>query len=131
MWFSPDSLDGAAALLAEHGAGLRIIAGGTDLMVERKLGAADPATGWLDLSRVQVLNGITTEGGALRIGAATPLRSIGQDPDVRACFPMLAQSAAVTGATPIQNRATLGGNIANASPAADNPPVMLAYRASV
>ncbi len=131
MWFSPDSLAGATALLAEHGEALRVIAGGTDLMVERKLGGADPAAGWLDISRLPPLKGISTEGGGLRIGAATSLRRIGQSAEVRARFPLLAASAAVTGATPIQNRATLGGNLANASPAADNPPALLVYDASV
>lgn len=131
MWVSPDSLAGAAALLAEHGSDLRVIAGGTDLMVERKLGGADPAAGWLDISRLPTLKGISAEGDGLRIGAATSLRRIGQSAEVRARFPLLAASATVTGAIPIQNRATLGGNIANASPAADNPPVLLAYDASV
>lgn len=131
MWFSPNSLAEATTLLAEHGPDLRIIAGGTDLMVERKLGAANPVTGWLDISRVPALGDISLEERTLRIGATASMRRIGQYPEVRTRFPMLAASAAVTGATPIQNRATLGGNIANASPAADNPPVLLAYDASI
>lgn len=172
-WFSPATLDEATALLGEHGHGLRVLAGGTDVMVERRLQGerAGPMHGWLDISRIDSLRTITitcadcaavedddkaeniagdgmgdatgaqnaagsnagTEApiGAARIGAGVSLRDIARHPQLREHYPLLAASAAVTGALPIQNRATLGGNIANASPAADNPPVLLAYDAQL
>ncbi len=131
MWARPQSLAEALRLLDSAPQRPCVIAGGTDLMVERRLGKTPPPESWLDLGAVAELHGIEAGADSLRIGATTTLRAIGAHPEVRARWPMLAASAAVTGATPIQNRATLGGNVVNASPAADNPPVLLAYGAEL
>ena len=130
-WHRPHTLEQALALLAEAPIRPCVIAGGTDLMVERRLGRLPAPNDWLDLGEVSALHGISCDARELHIGAATPLRDIVRHPDVRARWPMLAASTAQTGAVTIQNRATLGGNLVNASPAADNPPVLLAYGAEV
>ncbi|WP_455383887.1 FAD binding domain-containing protein [Acidihalobacter prosperus] len=131
MWARPQSLAEALRLLEEASERPCVIAGGTDLMVERQLGKTPPPESWLDLGAVDELRGIEAGADSLRIGATATLRAVGAHPEIRARWPMLAASAALTGATPIQNRATLGGNIVNASPAADNPPVLLAYGAEL
>lgn len=131
MWTRPQSLAEALRLLDSTPQRPCVIAGGTDLMVERRLGKTPPPESWLDLGAVAELRGIEADADSLRIGATATLQAVGAHPEVRARWPMLAASAALTGATPIRNRATLGGNIVNASPAADNPPVLLAYGAEL
>ncbi|APZ43268.1 FAD binding domain-containing protein [Acidihalobacter ferrooxydans] len=131
MWHKPTTLADALTLLAEAAKRPCVIAGGTDLMVERQLGKTVTPEAWLDVSALNALHEIDAAPDTLRIGAATSLRTVARHADVQARWPMLAASAALTGATPIQNRATLGGNLVNASPAADNPPVLLAYGAEI
>lgn len=127
-WYAPRHLEEALALLAEH-PGLIPIAGGTDVMVDGNAGAAGRE--YLSLAGVAGLRGVRETPAGLAIGALTTMTEIGRHPLVCRDLPALAASARATGAVAIQNRATLGGNIMNASPAADNPPVLLAYGASV
>ena len=129
-WITPINLGEALDLLALHGQALKPLAGGTDLMVEGQL-RPDAETAYLNLAVLGELSGIEVQAGGIRIGALSTMSMISQHPLVQARFPLLARSAALTGAPAIQNRATLGGNIINASPAADNPPVLLAYGASI
>lgn len=124
---SPRSVAAAVAALAGD-PGLVPIAGCTDLMV------ADPlrrlAMGRvLDLTRIAELQGICEADGWMEIGAATTFRAIGASPRVAAAFPALAAAARVVGGWQIQCRATLGGNVANASPAGDSLPALLALGA--
>ncbi len=126
---TPTTLPEALSFLGEDPS-LVPMAGCTDLMV------ADPVErmelpGVLDLTRVQELRGIRRLEGALEIGATTTFSEIGQSADVRDLFPALAAAAGVIGGWQIQNRATLGGNIANASPAGDSLPVLLVLDATV
>jgi len=128
----PTSLAEAVRLLAADPE-LRPAAGCTDLMVCEPEARAD-LPGVLDLLRVPELSGIRelTEGdeaGGLEIGAATPFAEIRRSPLVRARYPALAAAAAVAGGWQIQNRATIGGNAVNASPAGDSLPVLLALEA--
>lgn len=126
----PRDLDHALALLAERGPALRPLAGGTDLMVLLESGVLPP-TDFLDLSGLDALRGIEVRDDEVIFGALTTFREIRHHPVVLAELPMLAQAAQLTGALAIQNRGTLGGNVANASPAADSPPALLAYGAVV
>ena len=126
-----------AATLAEALEGLaaepgvwRPLAGGTDLMVVFNAGRL-PATRFLDISRVPELKGITEDADSLRFGALTTFSELRDCPAVHRHLPNLVKSARATGALAIQNRGTLGGNIANASPAADTPPSLLAYGAEL
>jgi CO/xanthine dehydrogenase FAD-binding subunit len=105
----------------------RPIAGGTDLMVQMRDGRRRVAT-LVDITSLG-LAGITETGSGLEIGACTPMDVIAADPRVRAAHPSLAEAAALVGAWPIQCRATLGGNVANGSPAADTAPPLLVAEA--
>ncbi|MHB1513564.1 MAG: FAD binding domain-containing protein [Acidiferrobacter sp.] len=127
-WYAPRHIEEALTLLAER-PGLIPIAGGTDVMVDGNAGAAGRE--YLSLAGIADLRGVRETPLGLAIGALTTMTEIGRHPLVCRHLPALAASAQVTGAVAIQNRATLGGNIMNASPAADNPPVLLAYGASV
>lgn len=129
-WYRPRDLAEALAVKAQWGERVRTLAGGTDLMVGWHL-ASEPVPPCLDLGAVGELRAICETADAVVIGAAAPCSAIAADPRIRSDWPMLAQSAGLTGSIGIQNRATLGGNVMNASPAADNPPVLLAYGASL
>ncbi len=126
---SPRSLAEALAALAAE-PGLTPVAGCTDLMVGEPLERA-ALPGVIDLLRLPELGGIRGVDGGLEIGATTTFREIEASPEVRRDYPALAEAAAVVGGRQIQNRATLGGNIANASPAGDSLPVLLALDAEI
>lgn len=106
-------------------------AGGTEVMVALCAGRLVPRQ-FLSLHRLGELRFLDkTDPQTLRIGAATTFTDLRQSEVVLAEFPLLAQTAGWTGSVANQNRGTLGGNIANASPAADNPPALLAYDAAL
>jgi CO/xanthine dehydrogenase FAD-binding subunit len=125
----PARLSDAYALLA--GGAFVPIAGGTDIMV-RITGEIGPVPErMLDLSRLQDLEGISLEAGSLVLGARTTHTEIRRSTLCREHAPALIEAAATIGAAQIQNRGTLGGNIANASPAGDTLPVLLAMDAEI
>jgi xanthine dehydrogenase small subunit len=109
----------------------RPIAGGTDVMVAitGELGAIPERM--LDLSRIDALRGISLEDRALVLGARTTYTEIRRSALCREHLPALTEAAATIGAAQIQNRGTLGGNIANASPAGDTLPILLAADAVI
>ncbi|HET9211186.1 MAG TPA: xanthine dehydrogenase family protein subunit M [Thermoanaerobaculia bacterium] len=125
----PRSLDEAVRHLQEDPA-LVPTAGCTDLMV-RGPEALHRMDRVIDLLGVPELRGIREVEEGIEIGATTSFSEIRRSAPVRAAFPILAQAAAVVGGWQIQNRATLGGNMANASPAGDSLPVLLALDAVV
>ena len=117
----PADLAALAGLMAGK-APIRFIAGGTDLLLS---GRQLPRDGVLvDLSAVKGLAGIGTGGGDIEIGGATTVAALEAHAGLAARFSALAQAAAECGSVQIRNRATLGGNIANAAPAADLVPVL-------
>jgi CO/xanthine dehydrogenase FAD-binding subunit len=118
----PGSVAEALAVLAQRPEAVPI-AGGTDLMVQLRDGRKRAAV-LLDLSRLE-LSGVREFEDGIEIGATTPMATIAADAHIRDSYPALALSAAQVGAWPIQCRATLGGNLANASPAADTAPALL------
>jgi len=105
-------------------------AGGTDLMVLLESGKL-PHKNYLNIWNLNELRGIEVSNEHVTLGALTTYTEVQADPILREEFPMLCQAASETGGLAIQNRGTLGGNIANASPAADSPPALLAYDAEV
>jgi len=125
---SPRVLAEAYAILADAPA--RPIAGGTDLMVALAGELGDPPDRILDLWRLDELRGIALEGDAISLGALTTFTEIRRSALCREHLPVLVEAAATIGAIQIQNRGTLGGNVANASPAGDTLPVLLAADAS-
>jgi CO/xanthine dehydrogenase FAD-binding subunit len=127
---TPDSLGEALADLAAHPRA-RPFAGGTDLMVVLEAGHLPPGR-YVSLAKCPELRGIVvTPDGGLSIGALTTYTEIRDSAAIGAPFAMLKEAAAETGGVATQNRGTIGGNIANASPAADTPPVLLAYDATL
>lgn len=128
----PDSLAHAVQLLTTI-PGCRPLAGGTDLLVMLHAGTMGEKTPGvlLDVWSLAELKGVRPVNGMLEIGAAEPYSGIIAAPEVAEHVPALAAAARTIGAAQIQNRGTLGGNLANASPAGDTLPVLLAYDATV
>jgi CO/xanthine dehydrogenase FAD-binding subunit len=130
-YIRPRSLDEAFGVLAAHGSGARVLAGGTDLLVRVRLGHARPSA-VVDVKGLNALRADVVENGpVLRIGASAVITDILADPRVRRHFPALVEAASVVGSVQIRNRATIAGNVCNASPAADTVPALLAYGAVV
>jgi CO/xanthine dehydrogenase FAD-binding subunit len=129
---SPDTLDDALAFLAEHASeGWQPIAGGTDVMVGVNA-HRETRSRWLDLSRLGgELGGISESDGQIRIGALTTMTALRRSTRLAELAPIVGEAAATIGAVQIQNRATVAGNVANASPAGDTLPVWLALDAEV
>jgi CO/xanthine dehydrogenase FAD-binding subunit len=127
---TPRTLAEALALLAREPGVWKPFAGGTDLMV---LLEADKLVqrNYLNIWDLNELRGIEVREARVTIGALTTYTEIQKNPVLRSEFPMLCQAAGETGGLAIQNRGTLGGNIVNASPAADSPPALLAYDAEL
>jgi CO/xanthine dehydrogenase FAD-binding subunit len=107
------------------------IAGGTDVMVRITGEIGEPPARLLDLWRLDELRGIASDGEAITLGALTTYTDIRRSVACREHLPTLVAAAATIGAAQIQNRGTLGGNIANASPAGDTLPVLLALDAEI
>ena len=124
------NLGEALKLLAAPGSSWKPFAGGTDLMVLLEAGKL-PHESYLNIWGLPELRGIEVAGEYVTLGALTTYTEVQQHPVLREEFPMLCQAASETGGIAIQNRGTLGGNIVNASPAADSPPALLAYDAEL
>jgi len=118
------------ALLAEHGAAARLLLGGTDLLVRMRDGQVRPRL-VVDVKHLPGMRALTPSppsrgrGEGLTIGAAVTLNEVARHPAVRARYALLAQAAEQVASYPLRNRATLGGNLCNASPAADTAPAVL------
>ena len=128
--YSVETLTDAYRVLAEHGSGVRVIAGGTDLMVLMNAHQLD-ATRFLDIWRVGELRGISDEGDCLRVGALVTYTELIRSPLIQQHAPALVAASRTIGAVQIQNRGTLGGNIVNASPAGDSLPALAVYDAEL
>lgn len=127
----PTSIREASTIVKEKGPGGRFLAGGTDLVIAIKEKGLAPKY-VVDLKKVPNLSGIREEAdGSLTIGALTTMREVEISPLIRKRFPFLAQSAAEVGSIQIRNRATIGGNMANATPSADVAPALLVLEAKV
>ncbi|MCP4248156.1 MAG: xanthine dehydrogenase family protein subunit M [bacterium] len=114
---APGTLEEATALVAETGATL--LAGGTDLGPRWSKGIVERPQAVVDLKRVEELRGVHHTNGPVRIGACTLMSELEADPVVRTTAPLLAEAVGRIACPQIRNRATIGGNLCNASPAAD------------
>jgi CO/xanthine dehydrogenase FAD-binding subunit len=124
------SLGETVDLLAANPGSWRPFAGGTDLMVQLAAGVLAPGK-FVNIWGIEELRRIEVTEDAVRIGALVTFTDVQRDATLRREFPLLCRAAAETGGIANQNRATLGGNIANASPAADTPPALLVYDAEI
>jgi CO/xanthine dehydrogenase FAD-binding subunit len=127
---SPANLGEALDLLARESGVWKPFAGGTDLMVLLEAGKL-PHQNYLNIWNLPELRGIEVNDSHVTLGALTTYTEVQNHTTLREEFPMLSRAASETGGLAIQNRGTLGGNIVNASPAADSPPALLAYDAEL
>jgi len=127
----PETVADAVSLLDEYGEKARLLAGGTDLIIELRNRWVEPEI-VIDVKRIpELAGGITEQDGVLSISAGTVMTDIVEDERVQRHFPALAEAAVVVGSVQIRARATLAGNICNGSPAADTAPPLLVYDAVV
>jgi len=126
-----ESLEEALDFLSRNGDSSKIIAGGTDLMVElRDISPGEEGPGTvLDITPIDELKGIEDDGKVITVGALTPHREISTSPVIRKYAPLLASACSTVGAAQHRNVATIGGNIINGSPAADSVPALVALNA--
>jgi CO/xanthine dehydrogenase FAD-binding subunit len=127
---TPASLAEALAMLANEPGVWKPFAGGTDLMVLLESGNLRHHN-YINIWSLQELRQIEVSAQHITLGALTTYTDVQAHPILREEFPMLCQAASETGGLAIQNRGTLGGNIINASPAADSPPALLAYDSEI
>jgi len=127
---SPTSLAEALEALSQNDQAWKPFAGGTDLMVLLEAGKL-PHQNYVNIWNLRELGGIEVSDEYVTLGALTTYTEVQAHSTLREEFPMLCQAARETGGIAIQNRGTLGGNIVNASPAADSPPALLAYDAEL
>lgn len=128
-YLAPRTLREAVRLLAEKGEQARVLAGGTDLIVQMRNRRRQPER-VVDIKNVPELNKITyTARKGLRIGAAVPCSRIYSDAEVVARYPGLVDAVAIIGGIQIQGRASLGGNLCNSSPSGDSIPALIAHGA--
>ena len=125
-YLAPVTADEAVKALGAAGA--RPLAGGTDLLVQLRAGRVRPDV-IVDLKRVAGAVGIREEGGGFVIGAATSGAAIGEHAALVKAWPGVVEATNLIGSTQVQGRATLAGNLCNASPAADSVPAMISARA--
>ena len=129
-YVAPKSIDEVTTLLSQNGSQVRILAGGTDLLAQMRENRRTVDT-MVDVKQIPELNELTydpVEG--LTIGAAVSCLRIWNDPTIAAHYPGLIDAVELIGGIQIQGRATLGGNLVNASPAADSIPALIVHEAT-
>jgi len=127
---APETVDNAVALLSSEAGAASILAGGTDLLVRMRSGHQEPDL-IVDIKRIAETRTITAEGGGWRIGAGVSGSEINEHAGLMEAWPGVCEAAYLIGSTQIHGRATLAGNLCNASPAADTVPAMIAAGAEV
>ncbi|GMV54575.1 MAG: carbon monoxide dehydrogenase [Betaproteobacteria bacterium] len=131
QYVAPTSLAAARELLKDAiSVPTRVLAGGTDLLVQMRAGLHSPAR-LLDIKKIPETNVLCVEAGQARIGAAVCAARIGEHDALRRLCPGVAEAIALIGSVQVQGRATVVGNLCNASPAADSVPALMAAGASI
>lgn len=128
-YFEPKTLSDALSLLAKHGAEAKVIAGGTDVMVDIKF-KEEPGS-LVNIKKIPGLTGIKENGASLRIGALTTIRELETSTVLRAKLPVLWEAAHQFASLQVRNTATLGGNIGRASPSGETLAPLLVLDAKV
>jgi carbon-monoxide dehydrogenase medium subunit len=130
-YLSPATLDEAVLAFAAAGSAARILAGGTDLLVQMRAGSVKPGV-IVDIKKIREMTAIEeTAGGGFRIGAAVPGAVLAEHPRFGKVWPGVLEAVNLIGSTQVQGRASAGGNLCNSSPAADSVPAMIAAGAIV
>jgi aerobic carbon-monoxide dehydrogenase medium subunit len=122
---APSSLEQAVGLLAAATGDARVLAGGTDLLVQMRTDILNPEL-VVDIKHIAELREVEEEGGGFRIGAAVTGAELKEHPRLKSVWPGIVEAANLIGSTQIQGRATMGGNLCNGSPAADSVPALIA-----
>lgn len=126
---APTVLDDAVGLLEKHGPRAKLLAGGTDIIVQLREGLRE-ADVVVDVKKIPELTQMSYSASeGLTLGAAVPCYRIYEHADVAAAYPGLCDAARIIGGWQIQSRASVGGNLCNSSPAADSIPPLIAYQA--
>jgi len=128
-YFEPKTIEEAVLLLATHGEKAKVIAGGTDLLVQMKMERFHPKY-LTSIAKIPALHYIIEENG-LRIGTLTSFREVERSPAIKNKYLALAEAARSVSSVQIKNMGTLGGNLCHGSPAADSAPPMIAFGAKV
>ena len=126
---APMTVEEAVRMLAGAPGVAKVLSGGTDLLVQLRSGRAKPDL-IVDIKKIPDMSGIRERDGGFVIGAATPGAVLGECEALRQAWPGVVEAANLIGSTQIQGRATLAGNLCNASPAADSVPALIAARAT-
>jgi len=127
---APTSVEDATSLLAEHGENARLLAGGTDIIVQLREGLRD-AEMVIDIKKIPELMAMEySADSGLTLGAGVPCYQVYEHAEIAAAYPALADSAKIIGGWQIQSRASVGGNLCNSSPAADTIPSLISLGAS-
>jgi carbon-monoxide dehydrogenase medium subunit len=126
----PETIDAAVALLAGGPSRTRVLAGGTDLLVQLRAGMIEPDL-VVDIKNLPGMHEITAEDGGFRIGAAVSGAELSEHAEVKHLWPGVVEAVDLIGSTQIQGRCTMVGNLCNASPAADSVPAMIAANVAV
>jgi carbon-monoxide dehydrogenase medium subunit len=126
---APSTVEDAVRVLAGASGVAKVLSGGTDLLVQLRSGRAKPDL-IVDTKKIPGISGIREENGAFIIGAATPGAEIGENKALLKAWPGVVEAANLIGSTQVQGRASLAGNLCNASPAADSVPALIAARAT-
>jgi aerobic carbon-monoxide dehydrogenase medium subunit len=122
---APESLSGALALLAGATGEARVLAGGTDLLVQMRADVVEPEL-IVDIKKIPETRTVTEDNGGWRIGAAVTGAELKEHARLKQAWPGVVEAANLIGSTQVQGRATLGGNLCNGSPAADSVPALIA-----
>ncbi|MEZ5817083.1 MAG: xanthine dehydrogenase family protein subunit M [Hyphomicrobiaceae bacterium] len=122
---SPDTLEAAAKLLASESGDARVLAGGTDLLVQIRSEVLSPSL-VVDIKKIAETRTIKEENGGYRVGAAVTGAELKEHATLKKAWPGVIEAANLIGSTQVQGRASLGGNLCNGSPAADSVPAMIA-----
>ena len=122
---APDSTERACQLLAAETGIARVLAGGTDLLVQIKTDVIEPVL-VIDIKRIKEMRDITADAKGFKVGAAATGAELKEHAAFKAAWPGVVEAANLIGSTQIQGRATMGGNLCNGSPAADSVPALIA-----
>jgi carbon-monoxide dehydrogenase medium subunit len=125
---APRTIEEAVVELSKGNGDARVLAGGTDLIVQMRMNHTRPGV-VVDVKRIPDLTRIEFDGATLRLGAAAPCAAIREHPEIARAFPGLFEAVELIGSEQIQGRASVGGNLCNASPAADSVPALIALEA--